>query len=97
MIHPDFQIVKDHFGDHRCCFNVETRGNKAAFLCEIDQRDIDEGLYFFSSDTPEGLLCLIAEQFSSSDESFDGEHAYYETWCNIPGLDAYFTKTEKVI
>jgi len=88
-LHKDCKYVEDHFRRDKVIFNVDNRG----VYCEIN---IDVK-YKFAATTVELLLGLIADEFSSSDESFDGEFATYVTWTNIRGLRKYHNAKHNVI
>lgn len=88
-LHKDCKYVEDYFGKNKVVFNIDNKG----VYCEINT-DVK---YKFAANSIEQLLGLIADEFSSSDESFDGEFEVYTTWTNIKGLEKYHNAKYSVI
>jgi len=88
-LHEDCVHVINYFGVNKVVFNIDSRG----VYCEINT-DVK---YRFAAATVEQLLGLIADEFSSSDESYDREFAVYTTWTDIKGLKKYHNAKHSVI
>ena len=88
-LHKDCQHVINYFGQNKVVFNADNKG----VYCEINT-DVK---YRFAATTVEQLLGLIADEFSSSDESYDGEHSIYTTWTDIKKLKKYHNAKYSVI
>jgi len=89
-LNQDCQHVENYFGKINVIFNIDSKG----VYCEINTKSIK---YKFVACNVEQLLGLIADEFSSSDESYDGEFAVYTTWTEIRGLRKYHNKKHVVI
>jgi hypothetical protein len=89
-LNADCIYVENYFGKNNVIFNIDSKG----VYCEINTR---ETKYRFVACTVEQLLGLIADEFYSSDESYDGEFAVYTTWTNIKGLKKYHNAKHNVI